>query len=477
MRSRILDLAARRPELVAGAGLFSLYLAVMNGHLMSSDGLIMWRQALAIAYHHSFSFVPPIWWGGTLNSSYRGLGASMQYVPTALLFFWLSPHVPVQSGPQYDFGLLYKDVLYVVAGAPVWAFIAACTAALSGLITREIWPERRAVLWTVAFYGLGSPAFAASRGDWPQPVVALCWALGIFACLHFANTGSKRWLWVSAAAVFYGVQARPLEGSFLLPGVLVVLAPQLRKYPWLGVGQVAAWVASVLVTLWLNDLRFGSPLNFGYPGTTAWTTPLWVGLPGDLLSPGRGIVWEFPALVLSVVGFVFLWRHGKRWESIALVGPPIVLLLEACQFFDWVGGWDWGFRFFQPALPLIAVLAGAGVLAVPRSSQRWLPAVLLAGGIIWNVPVVLTDLLGGYGATYAVGSANWHLQSYPPIGAWAFLHHILPTNSIDSASVDIIWVRAIKFVGPIAFVPFLLFASAAAWLWTIALRGTRQSLC
>ena len=66
-----------RTELVATFGLVSLYLAVMSGHFLSSDGLVMWRQALAIVYHGSWTFVPPIWWGSYLTSSGRGIGASL----------------------------------------------------------------------------------------------------------------------------------------------------------------------------------------------------------------------------------------------------------------------------------------------------------------------------------------------------------------------------------------------------------------
>ncbi len=34
----------------------------------------MWRQAIALVHDHSFSIVPPIWWGSYLTSSSRGIG-------------------------------------------------------------------------------------------------------------------------------------------------------------------------------------------------------------------------------------------------------------------------------------------------------------------------------------------------------------------------------------------------------------------
>lgn len=454
----------RSPVLAAAIGLLCLYLAVMSGHFLSIDGLVMWRQALALAYHHSFSLVPSIWWSGTITSSYRGVGASLQYVPGALFFFWLRHLVPVQAGATYDFALYYKDLLYTVAGAPVWAAVTAGTAGLTGLIVRAMRGSASAQLWAMAFYGLGSPALAASRGDWPQPLVALCWALGVYACLRYNDGGGRRWLWVAAGALVYGVLTRPLEGSMLLPGILVLLLPGWRDRLPLLAGQVAAWVGAVGLTLLLNWARFGSPLQFGYGAAVGWTTPIWVGPPGDLVSPGRGILWEFPAVVLAVFGAVLLWRRGSRLWALALAGLPVILFAESSVYVDWEGGWDWGYRFIQPALPLLAALAAVGVASLPRSLSRWLPWVLLAGGIVWNVPVISTDLLAGYGKAYADTGPNWSLDAYPPIGAWRFIH-------ANPAVLDIVWFRATRIAGPATLLPFVVLLAAAAFFWRIAVRA------
>ena len=469
-----------RLELSATAAVTCLCLAVMSGHFLSIDGLVMWRQAIALVYHHSWTLVPPVWWSGTYTSSYRGLGASAQYFPSLVLFVWLAGHVPVQVGQQYDFRLIYSDVLYTAAGAPVWVALTAATAYLTGLITRLLGGPVKNALWAIAFFGVGSPALAASRGDWPQPLVAACWALGAYAALKFNAGASQRWLWVSGAAVFYAVLTRPLEGSFLVPCVLVLLWIHERRLSAVLVPQVAAWVAAVALTLLFNRLRFGSMTNFGYAGSDlSWSTPLWIGLPGALLSPGRGIVWEFPAVVLTVAGSVSLWRQDRRLEVVALAGVSLLLFIEASQYRYWVGGWDWGFRLFEPAFPMLSALAGIGVSAVPRRARAWLPAALLAGGLLWNVPVVSTDLLAGYGQTYADTASNWRLDAYPPIGAWRFVTEVFPRAGAGGSPIDIVWFRAVTVVGKLALVPFgvLLAASAAAWVWTVRRVRVSEPAC
>jgi hypothetical protein len=105
MRAVRRGVASHVVEITATLGLLCLFLAVMSGHLQSIDGLVMWRQALSMTYHLSWSFVPPVWWGSVLTSSSRGVGASFQYMPALFVFRFVPPHNPVQ-GPVYDLGLL-----------------------------------------------------------------------------------------------------------------------------------------------------------------------------------------------------------------------------------------------------------------------------------------------------------------------------------------------------------------------------------
>ena len=372
------------------------------------------------------------------------------------------------------------DRLYTLIGAPVWVAVTAAAAFLVGLSARLLTPAGRGSLWAMAFFGLGSPALAASRGDTPQPLLALCWAAAVYACLRYRQGGGRRWVWISATAVVYGVLARPLEGSILLLAVVIMVGLRRPIPIWALLGLGAAWSASLALTLLLNWARFGAPLNFGYKlGTpeASWTTPIWIGFPSALLSPGRGVLWEFPALILAAVGVRLLWSQGRRAEAAALALTPAALFLEACTFTDWVGGWDWGFRFFQPALPLVATLAAVGVTQLPIRLRAWLPGALLLAGFLWNIPAISTDILGGYGATYQDGVANWRLDAFPLIGAWRFLHHVFPEHGADAGTIDIVWFRAVLVVGKAALVPFVVLLASAIGLWVAALRtGARVAI-
>jgi len=116
------------------------------------------------------------------------------------------------------------------------------------------------------------------------------------------------------------------------------------------------------------------------------------------------------------------------------------------------------------------VLAAAGVIGLPRVWSLWAPGLLLAAGLLWNLPAISTDILGGYGAAYQDGPSNWRLDAFPLIGAWRFLQHVFPNRGTDANAVDIVWFRATLVAGKLALLPFVALVAASAILWVRSLR-------
>lgn len=422
------------------------YVIVMSGHLHSIDGLLAYRQGRSILFEHSLHFGTPVWWGTSMTTSKYGIGLSLAYLPGLALFAWLLPNVPVQSGPHYDFGLLYADPLYAVAGAPVHLLATVLTAYLVARFVREVGFGTGPALWATAFFGVGSPALVYARGDWSEPLTALCWVAALYAALRYRRTASRRALLLCGAALFYGILARPVEGAIVVPFAFLLAQPGmvLRRWTaanWRALGVVlGSGTVGVLVTLLVDWDRFGSPFTTGYAGES-WTTPLNVGLPGALISPGRGILWEFPALVLAPLGFWALWQSGKKSVALALAGLSVVQLLNVAAWDVWWGGANWGLRLFVPALPLLAILTGTATAALPRPLRGWLPGLLLLGGVAWAIPCLVTDLFGGYTILADGSSGNFRLHAYPLIGAWEYLRHWRALSLTDSSAADILWLR------------------------------------
>lgn len=117
-------------------------------------------------------------------------------------------------------------------------------------------------------------------------------------------------------------------------------------------------------------------------------------------------------------------------------------------------------RIFYIALPVVAVLAGIGLSALPRAYRRSFAWVLLAGGVIWAVPCILTDLFTSSAGGDSDGSFLW--ESYPPFGAWRGLRHLFATGMADPYALDIVWFRLahLTYYASV-IVPFLLMIVAA----------------
>jgi len=456
-------------ELLAALSLACLYFAVMSGHLHSIDGLLMYRQARSIVYDHSLRFGTPLWWGEWWTTSKFGLGLSLLYLPGVLVGSWLPLHAPASGGSSYDFALLYADPLYTTTGAPVHVLVTTASAYFVARFVRELGFDRGTALLGLAFYGVGSPAIVYARGDASQPLVGLCWIIGLYSAVRFRRSGRFAALIACSAAVCYAVLTRPVEGSMLLPTALLLAIPGLRFWHWprqvwgTVVILTSSYLVGVSLTLLVNWGRFGSPFTTGYEGF-GWTTPVMAGLAGALVSPGRGILWEFPAALLVPLGLRQLWRTENRTTGLALAGLAGLHLLNVATWSIWWGGWNWGLRLFLPALPLVAILAAVGVRAIPSVGRGWVAAFVLVAGVLWAVPGVVTDLLGGYAATYEGTPAAFRWAAYPPIGAWTFFHHWRAITPTDSGAADILWLRIARLTDNLSLVPLVLFGMAATVL-------------
>jgi hypothetical protein len=461
----------RDVELLAALALAFLYVAITNGHLHSIDGLVVYRQAWSIAYNHSLRFDPPIWWTILWTTSRYGIGLSLLDVPGLLLWSGLAPLAPVvsQQPGVYDFRELYADPLYVLAAAPVNVVVTAVTAFLVARFIRALGYATSTSLWGLTFFGIASPAIVYSREDFTQPLEGLCWVAALYAAQQYRLYRKRSSVWISGAAVCYAILTRPVEGSLVACAVLLLIIPSFtpwrwRRSAWMELGILGiAYGTALVVTLAVNWGRSGSPFITGYEGFS-WTNPLIPGLAGSLLSPGRGIVWEFPAVLLAPIGVWQLWRLGNQVLGSVLAMLCVLQLVNVAAWVIWWGGSDWGLRLFVPALPVLAILAAVGIAALPSHVRRWLPTLLLVGGIVWVIPCIVTDYSGGYAGVYGDPASNWQLAAYAPIGAWKFLRHFRASTPLDTTAIDILWIRMARLTENASLIPLILLLSASALL-------------
>ena len=170
------------------------------------------------------------------------------------------------------------------------------------------------------------------------------------------------------------VACRPVDVVLALGVAVAVLRERRRAVPWM---VVAAAVPVVLLGLYQWRV-FGSPLVTGYgaEASEGWTTPLREGLPGLLLSPGRGLLLHAPILLLGA-GALLPSSRAPRWLVPPLLALAVFTMLMG-RWWAWTGGYAAGNRMLSDGLPVLALAMACGLPAVWSLRPLRAPVVALA---------------------------------------------------------------------------------------------------
>lgn len=165
---------------------------------------------------------------------------------------------------------------------------------------------------------------------------------------------------------------------------------------------IAGALPVALGVLAFNSYYFGTPLEFGQlaageaiakaktGSSELWQTPLWTGAAGLLVSPSRGLLVYTPFFAAAFAGALFAWQDPRyvRLRFLAVAVP--LLWLPSFMWFDWWGGWTYGYRPIVDSAPLLALLC---VPALERIASSVVWKTVLAAAAAWSVLVQLLGVL------------------------------------------------------------------------------------
>jgi hypothetical protein len=122
----------------------------------------------------------------------------------------------------------------------------------------------------------------------------------------------------------------------------------LRELLWFVVGVLPF---ALLDGAW-NTIRFGAPWKVGESAVAQFGFPLWQGIPNLLVSPGKGLLWYVPLLLLVPFGATRFYRcvPSLAW-LIAALSMASLLFYGTVQY--WHGDPAWGPRYLFPLVPLL----------------------------------------------------------------------------------------------------------------------------
>jgi hypothetical protein len=266
------------------------------------------------------------------------------------------------------------------------ATFSALTVTFFFLLLAGVGIAPRVSLLAAGMVGLGTPIFAYSGWLFSEPLSAA--------------------IFTGAALLLFGWGCDPIPlGRAAIAGLVLGLGTLVRPTNVLAIAVFAAAVlvrdgrpafrsAFVLIAtsaigalalLTHNAVLFGGPFEFGYPATAEGTkrlntfdTPLWKGLYGFLLSPGKSVFVFAPPVILALAGLRRLWRLERGVATLAIFFPLLYLLFYA-RYTQWEGGYCVGPRYMVPSIVLLCVALGP-VLTERSALKKRIAVLLLALG-------------------------------------------------------------------------------------------------
>lgn len=331
--------------------LFGCYMFTFDGTLHSSDGLSMFAVAENIIKHGRFDTAQLEDW----ENVYLGVDGR--------------PYTNFAPGPtlaMLPFVILALNVTrlgLVQTTLVLMPLSTAFTATYVYLSSRRLGYPAKTGLAGALLAGLATMAWLRTRDLVADPLMLLSFTATFYHALayrqdrrlsHAVLMGLA--LSVTTLHKVVNIMALPFFFWYLagpdLPLKRVPLKQIKIDWPALISGGLA-WSTCLPVLMIYNTLRFGHPLDTGYP--FLFTTPFWVGFTGFLISPYKSLFLYVPLFLLIPFTLKQTWqKHAPEVRLIMALLLSHMLLFGA--WYDWGGGGSWGPRFLAPLNALLTLL-------------------------------------------------------------------------------------------------------------------------
>ncbi|MBI9083207.1 MAG: hypothetical protein JEZ11_06375 [Desulfobacterales bacterium] len=228
-----------------------------------------------------------------------------------------------------------------------------------------------------------------------EPTLTVAILGSVYSMFCYSSQKEGRYLFLSGVCCGFAIIIKVVSAILLplVPIYLLVVSPRSGKIRT--VQDIMIWFLFPVVLfcgaqLAYNEIRYGSWLSFGYSlGRDAFgfRTPLYVGLWGYFLSPGKSFFLYNPIAVLGLVGLgrFFSWRRAETLFFLVLCG--LFVFIHA-KWWAWAGDWAWGPRFLLVLTPFLILPCGMIVENWPRASPLTKTAIVIFMGLSFSVQVL-----------------------------------------------------------------------------------------
>jgi 4-amino-4-deoxy-L-arabinose transferase-like glycosyltransferase len=326
--------------------------------------------------------------------------------------------------------------------------VTALTAVVLYLFALELDYSEGVAIAAGMLYGLTTIAWPYTQTFFREPLSTLLVFAAAYLLVRWRHTFRERrrrhWVTLAAALIVTVLALLSKEAALIALPVLVVLAypgklsdkKQQRQVVivLLAVAVVAVLFVVALIAFREQLLALGTRYELAsrLVQLRRRIPDMGQGLIGYLLSPGKGIWWSSPILLLALASPFTRpkWRWRETWLMLGLT-LLFVVAYSAIRGQYWSGGTGWGARYMVPLAPFLMIAALGPLEAILNSTKKW-PRIVLAVLATWGLAIQLggttVSLLDYYDYLDASlttppwqGPAIWSFRWSQPIGSLLYL--------------------------------------------------------
>lgn len=462
-----------RWRLVLFVGVSALYLLTASGRLQTVDTAQALSVAASIRTGNGFESASCVRPGGGTVTGRNGrdyaahdIGMTLLYLPLTLVPGTTERTDPLLAGtatdrcPQISSAAVQPTGRLTRLASIVAPLVGAALVLVFACLLVDLrFSDRTAVLCGLLM-ALTSIVWVYSHASFDVTPTALALLMAVWMLVRFDRDRRPGPLWGAGAAMGAAILLRTDSVLFAVPlsipvAVAVWKARRdrvARLVPWV-VAWVVPVVAAVLLNLGYNWLRFSSPFANGHADDpyTKLTGSFARGTFGQVLSPGKGMLFYTPLLILIVVQWPrFLRRH--RTIAITCLATVLVSVGAHALVDGWAGDEAWGARFTVPVVALACIPLGYVVEGAQRAARWSAERLALIGVAIVGLAIQLTGVLVDYTAvdfprlldgTYAANELREPAFVRHAAVLWRALSSAQPYPGYDEAKLAVL--RPVRF--------------------------------
>ena len=218
--------------------------------------------------------------------------------------------------------------------------------------------------------------------------IAICGMVLVYGRMTFDVTAAAA---AAMAGFYFSLNDRMLAAGLCLGFAIFIRADSLLLLPlfwsdWRSMKKlISGLVPFILLILFLNWYRFGNPFLDGHGQDPAIAfEPFKGGIPGLLLSPGKGLLFYAPLCIFAL----FVQKDWRLWT------PFVLSLVFHGMLHDWSGGTGWGPRFLFTTLPFLLLALSFGGTGGKLFRVIAILGIIVCIPALWSNPSLLEQTSG-----------------------------------------------------------------------------------